>query len=389
MEVVADFWAPITRKVGSLPLPGGPLIPLPPRRPNVTAGLPYDRLPMLRIACLSLILCAMASSGPARAQDAGDVQVIPDVPYLQPTEGRPLTVDVFVPAGEGPRPALLVIPGGGWTPSERQERDLPLIFAQQGFVVFVPEYTPAGEAVHPTQVQELQTAVAWVRSHASEYGVDPARVAAMGGSAGGHLAAMLATWGDGPLNQGSRVRAAVSWSGPMDLTQLVASGFRGKTLDRLLGCSAPEDCEDAARDASPVYHLDATDAPLFLAHSLEDRVPFAQAEVMVEALGRVGVPYEFVDVPGAGHGSGLASNPDVLQPSVGFLREWLGIDDDGSLIDPPELSPSPSEEDFTPPQGRGGDQPRRGVGPLVVVFLLGAAALVAGLWVLLTRRLRG
>lgn len=346
---------------------------------------------MPRIACLLLTLCvqAVAFGAPARAQDAGDVQVIPDVPYLQPAEGRPLTVDVFVPAGEGPRAALLVIPGGGWTPSEGQERDLPLIFAQQGFVVFVPEYTPAGEGFHPTQVNELQTAVAWVRSHASEYGVDPARVAAMGGSAGGHLAAMLATAGDGPLNQGSRVRAAVSWSGPMDLTPLVASGFREKTLERLLGCSAPEDCEDAARDASPVYHLDATDAPLFLAHSLEDRVPFAQAEVMVEALGRVGVPYEFVDVPGAGHGSGLASNPDVLQPSVTFLREWLGIDDGGSLIDPPETSPSPSDEDFTPRQGRGEDQPRRGVGPLVWVLLLGAAALVAALWVLLTRRLRG
>jgi acetyl esterase len=345
---------------------------------------------MLRIACFSLIFCAqtMAFSAPAGAQDAGDVQVIPDVPYQQGTEGRSLSVDVFVPEGELPRAALLVIPGGGWTPSERQEGDLPLIFAQQGFVVFVPEYTPAGEAIHPTQLQELQSAVIWVRSHAAEYGVDPARVAAMGGSAGGHLAAMLATAGEGPLNQGSRVRAAVSWSGPMDQTLLVATEFREETFTRFLGCSTPESCEEAARDASPIYHLDPTDAPLFLAHSLEDRVPLAQAEVMAEALGGVGVPHEVLDVPGAGHGSNLVNNPEVLQASVEFLREWLGIDQQGNLIDPPELSPLPPGEDVIPPQGRSGDQTRRGFGLLVAVVLLGAAALAVALWVLLTRSLR-
>jgi acetyl esterase len=343
---------------------------------------------MPRIACLLSILCVwtVAPSALAGAQDPVDVEVISEVPYFQGAHGRPLTVDVYVPEGEGLRAALLVIPGGGWTPSDRQEGDLPVTFASQGFVVFVPEYTPAGEAVHPTQVQELQAAVAWIRSHASDYGVDPARVAAMGGSAGGHLAAMLATTGEGPLNQGSRVRAAVSWSGPMDLTLLVTAEFRQETYMRLLGCSSAEGCETAARDASPVYHLDPGDAPLFLAHSLEERIPLEQAEVMAEALDEVGVPYEILEVEGAAHGSDLGNNPDVLQSSLAFLHEWLGIDDEGNLIDPPVISPAPGNPEFIPSPGRAGDGGRWGLATLLLV-LLGGGALVAALWWLLSGRL--
>ena len=109
-------------------------------------------------------------------------------------------------------------------------------------------------------------------------------------SAGGHLAAMLAVKGEGSLVHGSRVRAAVSWSGPLHLGVTVRlSGFLRPIVARFLGCRV-EECGDRLLTASPTSHIDPSDAPILIVNSTREFVPLDQATVTAEAFRRHGVP---------------------------------------------------------------------------------------------------
>src|SRR2546423_4695370 len=166
----------------------------------------------------ALVITALAA--PAGAAQGG-VTVKPDVTY-RTVDGEQLGLDVYQPAKKGKnRPAVVVVHGGGWTQGDKA------LFAQQsnqlaerGFVAFSINYRLAPPHPYPAAVDDVEAAVAWVRTPAKEYGVDPARIGALGGSAGGHLVGMLGTDGEGSLKTGHRVAAVVSWSGPMDFVSL-------------------------------------------------------------------------------------------------------------------------------------------------------------------------
>src|SRR5262249_57331694 len=122
------------------------------------------------------------------------------------------------------------------------------------------------------------------------YGLDPKRVGAVGASAGGHLVGMLATAGDGSRTSGARIKAAVSWSGVYDFSEfdpipLRAIGSVGDLVLNFLGCQPGQpDCATTEKSASPVSQVDATDAPMLLAHSDREFVPLDQAIRMDDAL---------------------------------------------------------------------------------------------------------
>lgn len=125
-------------------------------------------------------------------------------------------------AGSG-RAALLVVHGGGWTGGDRGKfDDVADELARSGFVAVNADYTLATktEPGYPRQPEELRAAVTWIRKHAGDYGVDPQRVGALGGSAGAHLVALLGTDGNGSCTAGERVAAVVAWSAPLDLVSL-------------------------------------------------------------------------------------------------------------------------------------------------------------------------
>jgi acetyl esterase/lipase len=97
----------------------------------------------------------------------------------------------------------MVIYGGGWVLGNKAlSAPLARQLAQQGFVAFAMNYRLAPLHPFPAAVDDVQASVAWVRDHAFDFGLDPARVGAIGGSAGGHLSAMLATLGEGPPRPG-------------------------------------------------------------------------------------------------------------------------------------------------------------------------------------------
>ena len=213
--------------------------------------------------------------------------------------------------------------------SKELSAPLARAIAQQGFVAFAMNYRLAPFHPFPAAVDDVQASVAWVRNHALDFGLDPARIGSIGGSAGGHLSAMLATLGHGPRDRGSRIAAAASWAGPMDLHPDQFGPDAQVYVDAFLGCVG-EPCDPATIEAaSPIAHVDPSDAPILLAQGEEDQLVLPQQAVnMADALGRAGVDHQLLLLPDAGHDERLIV--PVEQPSFDFLHRQLGGTDPGS-----------------------------------------------------------
>jgi acetyl esterase/lipase len=321
---------------------------------------------VLAVAVLAMGATGATISGAAAEASAGGtgIRVERDLTY-RTVGGEDVKLDAYVPDGAGLHPGLIVIYGGGWVEGNKAQSELfSRFFAAQGYVAFAIDYRLAPQHPSPAAVDDVRASVEWVRAHASDFGLDPGRIGAIGGSAGGHLASMLATLGDGPLDRGSRIAAAVSWAGPMDLDP---AGFPPDSLpyvESFLGCVGRQ-CDEAKIDAaSPISHVNEGDSPIWLGVGVEDLlVPPDQNERMAAALSRVGVRHELLVVDDAGHDWRLA--PQVIGPSIEFLRRELG-----------GVEQAPRG---TAGSGGGGGLvgPAIAVGVAVVAIVVGAAALIA------------
>ncbi len=248
------------------------------------------------------------------------VDITHDVKYGS-AGGQDLLLDTYVPDDtNAERVSVFVIHGGAWrTGDKRNVADVATRMAERGWVVFAVNYRLSEPEAFPAEIDDVQTAVKWARFNAFDYRLDPGRMGALGFSAGGHLAAMLATLGDGPPDQGARILVAASWSGPMDLTAL--TGGEAAPLSALLLPCPPATCPERWADASPITHVDPTDAPLFLANSTAELVPLDQAEAMADRLEAAGVAHQLEVVPGRRHGDDLVA--DVWPQTVAFLSHHL------------------------------------------------------------------
>ncbi len=318
------------------------------------------------LAALAVGVGAPAAAGRnAKTPSAGGVQVEHDLTYRM-VGGEELKLDAYLPVGNGVRPGVMVIYGGGWILGSKEfSEPIAEMLAQQGFAAFAMNYRLAPQHPFPAAVDDVRASVAWVRDHASDFGIDPARIGAIGGSAGGHLAAMLATSGTGPLDRGSRVATAVSWAGPMDLHPDEYGPDSQPYLRAFLDCLFSPCPEQTIVAASPISHVDRSDAPMLIANGDSDMlVPTNQATRMSAALDRAGVSNQLLIVPNAGHDPRLI--PPVIEPSMQFLRQELG-----------GVEPNPTPGITV---GRGGS------GILVPAIAVGAAALVVGAVLVALRR---
>ena len=272
----------------------------------------------VRVA-VALVLAVGALVAPAAGAQA-PVDVRRDIEYGT-ANGKRLLLDAYVPpAGEDRRPAVVMIHGGGWRAGDKASwRPEAEKLAAKGWVAFSVNYRLDEPAVFPAEIDDVGAAVRWVRAHAEEYRVDPARIGAIGESAGGHLTAMLATLGTGGVDRDARVRVGAAWSPPVDLTAL--AGSRGAGWIRpLLGCNR-ETCPDLLAQSSPVTHVDGTDAPLYLASSTEELVPLSQSQAMAERLKAAGVDHRLDVYPGNRHA--LDFRADAWAPTLAFLEKHL------------------------------------------------------------------
>jgi len=264
------------------------------------------------------------------------VRIIPDIVYGQ-AGGQKLLLDACLPPSHrsstsdapdpAPRASILLIHGGGWTRGDKadpQNRDVCLWLAGAGYPTFSVDYRLDPAYTYPAALDDVRSALGWLRDPAQlgRFDLDPARVAAFGGSAGGNLAALLGTTGTGPLTEGTRVAAVVDLSGPVDLTGADAKPGFIPTQLAFLGCKAEADCP-AARAASPIFAVSRDDSPFFIANSTDELIPIEQSQRFAAALRGAGVPTTFVSVPGGLHSVAML-NPDLRARILDFYASTVG-----------------------------------------------------------------
>ena len=287
---------------------------------------------LLIFAAIALFHCARTNAGPS------DRDVVYGV-----ADGRNLLLDVYRAPGPGPHPALLLIHGGGWAAGSKNDNaGMALGLLLQGFTCFSVEYRFAPAYKHPAQVEDCARAARWVRAHAAEYGIDPKRIGALGGSAGGHLSLMLGVIQPGDYQSAddpnralpANVQCVVDLFGPSDLTRI--PDLSKQALDilvKFLG-GTYEQLPDKYADASPIKHVTKTSAPTFMMHGDADTlVPLSQSQVMKVALDKVGVPNELIVIHNGQHGFGGADKADLEAANKQALA-WLKR----YLVPPPDLN---------------------------------------------------
>lgn len=290
------------------------------------------------------------SVAPLRAQ--AEVRELRDVEYLEP--GRTEKLDLYLPASPAskPRPGVVWIHGGGWAGGDKRDgREIAVSreLARAGYVVASINYrlsTPE-QPSWPQVLLDCKNAVRFLRARAAEHRVDPGRIAVMGGSAGGHLALMVAfTTGHPGLEPeapypgvSSRVGAVADFYGITHLPTWQHTDKEGnprgglvdRSSTRLLGASLADDPE-LWRLASPVSHVRPGIPPVFITHGKKDAtVYFGQAVELAEALARENIPHEFVPLESAGHTYNLTTwgkvplELDLRPPLLAFLDRHLAI----------------------------------------------------------------
>ena len=207
--------------------------------------------------------------------------------------GQSLQLDAFLPEGTGPFPVAIVVHGGGWVAGDRSRNVEPLFqpLVEGGFVCFSISYRLAREMyLLGAAVEDVEQAIRYVQAHCQEYKGDPGKIALVGESAGGQLAAMAAL-GKG----GSAIKAVLALYAPTDLEQLahdskvIPEPFR-HVLSRLRGLS-------------PIQHVHSGMPPFLLIHGTADPlVPFEQSRNMCRAIRKAGGTCDLIAVKGGGHG---------------------------------------------------------------------------------------
>ena len=258
------------------------------------------------------------------------VKRVPDLEYSRPATGA-LLLDLYLPekTPEQPMPVVLWIHGGGWKNGSKEEYCVLTWLAAEGIAVASLNYRLVHEAQWPAQLEDCRAALAWLRHEGARYHLDPQKIGVAGGSAGGHMAALLGTL-DARLQNG--VSAVIDFFGPSDLLTMPRNvpgpGVTDADLARSMGArllgGIVRDRPELARQASALHQVSAGDAPFLIFHGDKDRlVPLDQSERLDAALKTAGVPSKLVVLPGAGHGGWQFDTGEARQAIREFLHECL------------------------------------------------------------------
>jgi acetyl esterase/lipase len=269
------------------------------------------------------ILCLIASLSFA----AEDIRTERDVDYLG--GGRMEKADLYLPANPQPGqkfPAVVIIHGGGWAGGEKRaarEINIGTTLALNGYVGMSIDYVLANSGhpgpTWPQNLHDCKTAVRWLRANAERLHIDPAHIGVIGGSAGGHLAAMVGLCGgelDPPGQGDCRVQCAVDLYGPVLWFEQ-----RDLTMFRKTRAEAP----GLYQQADPRSHIDRNDPPLLILHGTADKtVAVADSEALAAAMKTAGAAYQLEIIPDAPHSFHLEPRQRDLRPLVlGFFDKHL------------------------------------------------------------------
>lgn len=300
-----------------------------------------SNLRRFQLSVALVLLATTTAAGP-------EVRVDRNIAYGM-YSGLALVMDIYWPS-EANGYGIVFISGSGWTrelsldatplTQTGQEEIYADPLAKAGYTVFNINHRAAPRFRYPAPLEDAQRAVRFIRHHAGEFGIDPARIGAMGGSSGAHLAAMLGVMdGEGdpddpsPVNRESaRVQTVVTRAAPMDL--------RGDPDAPLFGFRSDAGREGSfelklMKEASPITYVSSDDPPFLLIHGDADPVvPFERSVSMHAALVAVDVDAVLMRIPGGGHGPRFEVNemvngenvrrvPENLPDYIGAMINWF------------------------------------------------------------------
>ncbi|MEQ1843064.1 MAG: alpha/beta hydrolase [Verrucomicrobiales bacterium] len=290
---------------------------------------------------------------PAGIRMERDLAYIPDGDEAQ-------RLDLYLPeqTPEKPLPLIVHIHGGGWQGGSK----FPCPFIEmvlKGYIVASVEYRFSQKAKFPAQIQDCQAAIRWLRANHEKYAIDPGKVGVVGGSAGGHLSALVGTSGGAKIfpivggheDQSDRVQAVCDIYGPADFTTVVAQAAADTNVKNVFQFNLQKDpyssligvpLEDQAKSqaVSPVTYISEDDPPVLILHGTHDAlVPYAQSVQFAGALKAKGVPVWLQTLPGSGHGGPAFGKPALRQLMQSFFEKYLkGANVEIQLVPEAELA---------------------------------------------------
>ena len=296
-------------------------------------------------------LAAEAYTRPHTMEMPSPVYRLSDISFLGAESKEKL--DLYYPSGDlrPNRGAVVFIHGGGFTGGDKAEYRSASVSAdlcRAGYVVVSCNYvlgSKTKEGVWPQNIADCRNAVRWVRAHAKELGVDPARIAVAGGSAGGYLALMVGL-SDDRTGPGGDAAAKISAkvSGVIDMYGVVNFSKHGKG-------DVPGVAGEAQLAYLPTYQADMRDPPVLILHGTADTtVDIAQSDELAAALVIARLRFDYIRVTDAPHtfdlhpkgkgwkrdridydttgvpgmGKDASDNADVTAPTLEFLRGVIG-----------------------------------------------------------------
>ena len=316
---------------------------------------------ILTLGSASAAMTAEAATSPAKAESKvlnvtptkTEVSYIPDIVYSQvPSRGFQnisLQMDILQPKTEAKKPAILFVTGGGFINANRANGlQLREKLADAGYVVASINYRVAPTATFPQPLEDVKSAIRYLKANADKFGIDARRVGIVGGSAGGYLSAMTGTTsgtntfdkGDN-LNFDSTVRCAVDLYGISDPTKIGAD-FPADVQKKHQSAGATEALwvngspvfggkgggiladKEAAEKANPIHYISKSSAPMLLMHGTADTVVSpSQTELLYQALQQKGIESERYVIPHAQHGGVYWVQDNVIDVITAFFNKHL------------------------------------------------------------------
>lgn len=287
-------------------------------RPNIRL-IPY----LIVLVTATLTACRTTPEPPAfSTAKLGTVQR--DIVYCTP-DNKPQTMDIYFPDSGGPWPAVLYVHGGGWQLGDKVEGEYLRFLNDNGILLASINYRLTEDGKFPIMIEDVKCAVRYLRAYSAEYNINPDRIGAAGGSAGGHLVALLgltgneAGWDEGEFaEQSSQVQAVVALSGIHDFTVAMPADINNVIYEAFDKFAGNEDPENVA--ASPVTYITPDAPPFLIIHGDNDElVPVEQSEILYAQLTEAGVPSTLIIVEGGNH---YLRGPN---PSLTLEEIWAAI----------------------------------------------------------------
>ncbi len=265
-----------------------------------------------------------------------------DVEYARPG-GKPVLLDLHVPDGPGLFPAAILVHGGGFDQGSKSTNVRPLFepLADAGFAWFSIDYRLAPEAQLPQAMEDLNSAIQWVKSHAATYHVDVSKIAIIGESAGG----LLVNYAGTHETPATKVAAVVDFYGPADYGKLAQ--LRREHPERFNMASinkhaangggihffGVEQLDEAGlaklRSLAPITGVHKGMPPFLCIHGTkDDQVAYEQTPEFCDAIHKVGARCDIITIEGGGHGMSGWRAPEMQHwkpEMIAWLKRTLEV----------------------------------------------------------------